>query len=358
MQVDGPARVPHAHPVSSLPKAPHPSLRALRDPWPTRLKRRLVTVPVVLTAWLVATLLAPVLLPVALCADVLRARPRVLARTVVFFTLFLWCEAAGIAAAFILWLTLAWNDHHYLTANHRLQVWWNRALLFGGCKVFGMRLEVEGDGALAHGGPLLVFPRHVSTVDAVIPVSLLAQAGYRFRFVLKRALLSDPCLDIVGNRLPNFFSRRDSGNTEDEAHRVTSLLAGLSTTDAVVVFPEGTRFTPARRNLLMARAWESNNPRTLELASRLRHTLPPLTAGTLALLRENTGADVLFVAHTGLEGAGGFPDFIRGGLVGAVIRVKMWRVPYADIPHDDDGRTAFLAEHWQHVDDFAANRAG
>ena len=53
--------------------------------------------------------------------------------------------------------------------------------------------------------------------DTVLPVVFFAlPTGVRLRYVLKRELLFDPCLDIVGQRLPNYFARRGAGATEQE----------------------------------------------------------------------------------------------------------------------------------------------
>jgi hypothetical protein len=58
----------------------------------------------------------------------------------------------------------------------------------------------------------------------------------------------------------------------------------------------------------------------------------------------------VFCAHTGFEGAGSFWDLWSGALVGARVRVCFWRVPFAKIPTDPEGRVAWLYEHWTRID--------
>ena len=42
----------------------------------------------------------------------------------------------------------------------------------------------------------------------------------RLRYVLKRELLLDPCLDIVGNRLPNCFVARSGADAQADIDKV------------------------------------------------------------------------------------------------------------------------------------------
>ena len=51
--------------------------------------------------------------------------------------------------------------------------------------------------------------RHASLADSLVSAWVITSvAGMNPRYVLKRELLVDPCLDIVGNRLPNHFLDR------------------------------------------------------------------------------------------------------------------------------------------------------
>ena len=99
-------------------------------------------------------------------------------------------------------------------------------------RVFALRTVIEGEDAIEP-GPILVFIRHVSQADTLLPVVLITRRhGIALRFVLKQELLWDPCLDIVGHRLPNVFVRRGSGESEREiaaVQRLTGRISDLTT---------------------------------------------------------------------------------------------------------------------------------
>ena len=87
-------------------------------------------------------------------------------------------------------------------------------------------------------------------------------------------------------------------------------------------------------------------------ARQLRHVLPPRLGGPLALLEGAPEADCVFVAHRGLEGFERVTDLWSGGLVNGVVRVRMWRVPRAEVPSAPAERIAWLYDQWQCVDDW------
>ena len=124
-----------------------------------------------------------------------------------------------------------------------------------------------------------------------------------------------------------------------------------------MIFPEGTRFTPERRAAILAKL-QTKNPAAAAAAERLTEVLPLRLGGTHALLDAAPHADVVFCAHTGYEDSATLEDFIRGGLYRAVVRVKFWRVPAAQIPTDHAERAAFLDGHWRKVDEFIATHRG
>lgn len=61
------------------------------------------------------------------------------------------------------------------------------------------------------------------------------------------------------------------------------------------------------------------------------------------------------VAHTGLERLVRMHDVLSGGLVGAVVRVRMWRIPGADVPDDREARVRWLFDRWAAVDAYVAD---
>jgi 1-acyl-sn-glycerol-3-phosphate acyltransferase len=235
-----------------------------------------------------------------------------------------------------------------LARYYALAVWWSRTLFYGAARIFDFRLETQGDEVLA-ASPLVVMLRHASAADTLLgPVLVVGRHGTRLRFVIKRELLWDPCIDLVGNRTPHYFVRRGSADSAREIRAITRLGRDLGPGDGVLIYPEGTRFTPEKRARVLERLRAAGDSELLAQAERLEHVLPPRLGGALALL--DTGVDVVFGAHTGFEGAGGFRDLWSGALVGRVIRAQFWRVPAAEIPAGREERIRWLFAHWARID--------
>jgi hypothetical protein len=120
----------------------------------------------------------------------------------------------------------------------------------------------------------------------------------------------------------------------------------------VLICPEGTRFTPQKRERAFGRIASSGRPELLERARTLASVLPPRTAGVPSLLDAAGDADVLVVAHTGLEGLPSVSDIVRLGGAARSIRVRLWRVPRAAIPEANDAHVRWLYDEWTRVDAF------
>ncbi len=324
-------------------------------------RRRAVTIPLYFLLLASLAVLLPVIVPAAAAADLVRRRRHATLRCVAFVLLYLSCEVAGILASGALWLWAPFagglRAPRVQQAHYALQAWWAAALYRGTERIYGLRRRVEEGGADPGRGPLIVVARHASVGDTVIPAVFLSRLrGLRLRYVLKRELLWDPCLDLVGSRLPNCFVLRGSGDTARESEAVARLVDGLGRRDGVVIYPEGTRFTAAKRERVLARMEKSADATLVARARRFERVLPPRLGGTLALLDRNPGADVLFCAHVGFDAAATFWDFWNGALVGETIHVEFWRVPFSEIPKDRDARIDWLYGHWERMDAWVAGR--
>jgi 1-acyl-sn-glycerol-3-phosphate acyltransferase len=166
---------------------------------------------------------------------------------------------------------------------------------------------------------------------------------------MKRELLWDPCLDVVGQRLPNAFVRRGTGDAAETA-LVRALATDLGPDEGVLLYPEGTRWTPARRRAVIDRLARSAEPKLLERAQALQWLLPPRLGGVLALLEAAPAADIVLGVHTGFEGVRSLADVWNGALVGRRIRVRFERVPAAAIPDTREGRIDWIFEQWSRLD--------
>jgi len=324
-----------------------------------RLGRRSVTIPLYFVCFALALALLGPGLVLAGAWDLARREPFPRARCVAFLTFHLGCESAGILAAGACWaIDVAQRAAGRLDPAasqarlYALQWRWATLLYRGTERIFGLRTRVENDEA-GRTGPLLVFCRHVSIGDALLPaVFLSARHGLRLRTVMKRELLLDPCLDLVGNRLPNRFVRRGAGEGAREAAALAALAEGLGPRDGLLLYPEGSRFTRAKHARAVERLEAAGEPALAAEARALRHVLPPRLGGALALLERAPRADVLFCAHTGLEDAATFRDLWRGSLVGAQVHVAFWRVAAGEIPRERPAAARWLFAQWRRVDDW------
>jgi 1-acyl-sn-glycerol-3-phosphate acyltransferase len=311
------------------------------------LTRRAISLPLLFVGWAVLTSSLVVALPVALVLDALSGFRRSATRALLFLDWFLWCEVYGVLVSAALWPLLpVFGRARWFALHYRLQLGWARALWWATTRLFSLRVHVEGAGDAAP-GPALVLVRHVSVADTLLPTIFVSGAsGMRLRFVLKRELLWDPCLDIVGNRLPNVFVARGSGEGERERARVGDLARGLEGNDGLLIYPEGTRFSARKRKRLIERGVDG--------ADALTHTLPPRLGGVLAALDAAPAADVVICAHTGFEGIGTMGEIFDGRLVRRDIRVRFWRVPRSEVGEDV---SAWLLDQWRSVDEWVASHA-
>ena len=320
------------------------------------LGRRLLTVPGYALAFALLISLAPLLLPTLVVADLLRQTPLALSRTFLFAIHYFACEVLGILVSSWLWLrhrVFGKRDPEgWIASHYRLQWWWADTLLSGACFLFGLRIEVEGEDVVPRGdGPFHLLVRHVSVGDTLLAAVYLSRRhGHRLRYVLKRELLWDPCLDIVGQRIPNCFVDRGGEDSEGEIARVRALAADLGPSDGVLIYPEGTRFTPQRRAAVLEKARRPGREELLARAEALEHVLPPRTGGTLALLDERPDVDVVVCMHVGFDGTMRLTDLVSGALVGTTVRVRFDRISADTIPRDGEGRSRWLFDLWTDVD--------
>lgn len=291
------------------------------------------------------TALFPLGLVAALMVDKIRGTGA--ARTWVIVQVWLLLECAGVLIALFL-TPLQWlAPGTFRDLNYALQAAWARGLLNAIQWTFSLTVEwPEVDTSTKSAGLLLV--RHTSLVDTLLPVLLLNRAGRRPRYVLKRELLADPCLDLVGSRTPNAFIDRSGLDTATQLRVLYELGASRQDDDTVVLFPEGTHFTQARRQRALERL--ADDPVSHAYVRSLERTLPPRTGGALTLLQATQGSAVTVLAHTGLEGVLGLRDLLRGGLTRRVVRLHAWRFDSAHIPRERPGQIAWLRAVWQGVD--------
>lgn len=247
-------------------------------------------------------------------------------------------EVLGLVGAGLLWL-LPLSRPDFLKANYRLQAWWTGALFHGARRILGFRLKIEGLEDLPH-GPFLLLVRHTSWADTVLAAALIANPRrLRLRYVLKRELLWGPCLDVVGQRLPNLFVDRSGHRRERELQAIRELARGIAAGEGLLIYPEGTRFSSRKLDRELQRV-AKQNPEFLPLAQQFRSVLPPRLGGILNLLQECPELDVVILGHVGMEN---LKQLVKGSL-----RVKLWHYNRADLP--SEGLAAWVFQRWAELD--------
>ena len=319
----------------------------------------MITVPTVIVAWALSLLLSPLLFVVALVVDGWRAvrsgATPIAWRLVAMLLAYLTGEILAVGGAFVFWVRSGFgtNRVRLVRLSYKLQLWWGNLLWEAARLIFRLRIAIEGSN-LARPGPILILSRHASIIDNVLPFQLFSRAhGMTLRYVIKKELLLDPALDIAGSWLPNHFVDRDAKDPEGEIRALRRLGSGLTENDGLLIFPEGTRFTKERQERALT-GLSKRNPRFYRQVAGLRHLMPPHPGGALALL-EASSADVVLVAHQGFDGFARIKDIWAGGMVGKLVRVRVARIPFEDIPEGRGHRTEWLFKVWQEMDDWISN---
>lgn len=319
------------------------------------LRRRSISIGALVGALVVATLAAPLLVVVAALVDVFERRrgwPHVRLFAMAYLAAAI--ELVGTLGAGVTWVVFGFGRGFHTRAAQRahfgLQRWWTGALLTAAEKTLDLRIQVD-DPAPAAAGNMIVLGRHTSIGDAVIPAVLLANLlGLDPRYIVKRSLMWSPCIDLVGHRLPHHFVERNADDNRGELAAIRAIGAGLDARTAVVIFPEGTFFTPQRRQRSLERLRNGSRPELAARAEQLRHLLPPRPAGTLALLDGAPHADVVVLGHLGFEQFTSLAAIRRAVPFRAPVRVWMWRVPRAEVPEGVQARVDWLYDQWLTLD--------
>lgn len=326
--------------------------------------RRLLVAPLVAVLLVLLLTSAPLwLVAAAALSPLLPGRWRLL-RLLWFLLLYAAMELVCLAVLFLLWgatgfglrIEAPWSQRaHYAVVRRFLAV-----LEWEARRVLGVRITVEGPApAEYHERPLVVLARHAGPGDSFLVVHALMNWYAREpRIVLKDTLQWDPAIDILLNRLPNGFIASEPGRTghlvEEQIGRLAHDLDG---DDSLVIFPEGGNFTPERRERAIRRLQERGLERMARRAERMMHVVAPRPGGVTAALGTAVEADVVLVAHTGLEHLASVVDLWHGLPMDTVVRMRWWQVPADEVPRGDEAIVEWLYGWWGLVDRWiAANR--
>jgi 1-acyl-sn-glycerol-3-phosphate acyltransferase len=316
--------------------------------------------PITITVWLVMSIvcltLSPVLLALAALMSALTRRPQalILARlAVAYFAL----ELATLLACGALWMAscggLLMGTERFQRLHYRLLRWFVHGFAARWSALLEIDVPVEepteATRALQSDRPLLFFSRHAGPGDTILLIDRLLTRFDRFpSVVFKRSIAIDPCVDLIGHRLPHAVL--DTSDKAGSEHQIERVAAGLGRRGVLLLFPEGGNFTTERRRRAIRKLWRTGRRREAFQAEHMSNVLPPRPPGALAALRGNPGADVIFGAHSGL-GLAAFPREIwHETPLRKTFNTHMWLSPAAEHPTDPDAQVAWIYDWWKRLD--------
>ncbi len=314
--------------------------------------RRSVTISVLLIVTALYFFSFPVLIAGTVIADLTNRNRFALTRALAFFAIYLLAEIVGVVIALVLTI-LAFNRPIFLKANYWLQDRWATALYRSAAFCFGLKEDIQISPDLQKhisGRPVVLLIRHVSTADTVFGALFFAKPFARhLRYVLKAELAFDPCLDIVGHRLPNSFVVRGKNMTAKATAQLSRLAAEMGAEEGILIFPEGTRFTTKKKQQLLRRFKDDQ-----EAVSRIEsfhQVLPPKHAGVEAIAKACPDAAWVLMGHRGVDKATTFKEFAQGALLGATIEAQIKPV----VIEPDTNLALQIDEIWHQLDDWVVS---
>ena len=323
---------------------------------PPRWIRRLVLTPIVFVGALIFTVASPVLHLVAAVLDLLIDRKRWrISRLVGIGLAFCVAEVFGLFALFTVWVGSGfglfmkrpfWVRANNLLAGQYMELVTNAIVFFVG---FEFRLAFDASPDRAQ----LLFARHAGPGDALRLMKIVFRdMGRRCHAIGAAKLQWDPFLDISGERLGFHYLLQTPKDTMAELEKITQLTAGMGDDETLILCPEGGNYTPRRRAERIDLERSRGREDRAEIGEGLKHTLLPKTGGVMAALDGAPDATVVFLGHAGLDDIHSLRTLWRLMPLNRTVVAHGWTVSLAELPDDRAGRSAWLLEQWQQVDEW------
>ncbi len=333
---------------------------------PPRLIRRLVLAPLAVVVAVALAVLFPLLALLALVfSAVRRSHPgrRRMLRLLFFALVWLTAETATLLACLGLWIASGLggrlHTEPYQSRHYGIMRWFLDRLYRTATRTFRVQVIVDepeltaAERAARLARPVIVLSRHAGPGDSFLLVhQLLSVYERRPRVVMKASLQYDPSLDVMANRLPNVFISHRRAGERIFTSEIDRLARGLDQAGALVIFPEGDNWTPGRWHRGIRRLERLGHHDLAARAASMPNLLPPQAGGALAAIMACPGADVIFVAHAGLDRLVSVADVWRSLPMDQVVRAKWWRVPVGEVPRAAayESQVQWLYDWWQRID--------
>ncbi len=327
----------------------------------TTLFRRVVVAPAIIALTVLLLTTIPIwLLVAALLSPVVPGRLRPL-RLLWLAMMHLVLESIILVELFGLWIASGfgyflrrpWFERvHYDIAQTYLRIFFREAQ-----RVLRLKIVTRGPAPDAHPGePLLVCCRHAGPGDSfILMYALMHWYDREPRVVLKDTLAWDPAIDVILNRVPSRFISPNPKAGDDLETQIGELATNLDSNDAFVIFPEGGNFTPRRRQRSIEKLRRLGLEAMARRAENMRNVLAPRPGGVLAALDAAPDADIILVAHTGLDHLLTVSDVWRELPMDKQIIMRWWRVARTEIPDGREHRIDWLFSRWEEIDRWVAD---
>jgi 1-acyl-sn-glycerol-3-phosphate acyltransferase len=335
---------------------------------PPRLIRRLVLAPLTMVIALALAVLFPLLAVLTWLFDRMgrsgsnRNRPL---RLLFFALVWLFADTSAVFMCLALWIASGFGGRlrtePFQIRHYAVMRWFLDLVYRGAARAFGLKIEVtepeltETEVSSRLTRPVIVLSRHAGPGDSFLLVrQLLSVYGRRPRVVMKASLQLDPGVDVVANRLPNVFITHAKTGERVFVEQIERLASGLDNAGALVIFPEGGNWTPGRRERAIQRLERLGRRDLAARARQMPNLLAPRSGGAFTAIEACPAADVIFVAHAGLDRLVTVGDVWRNLQVNQTIKAKWWRVPVDQVPRgvDHEAQLRWLYDWWQVIDEW------
>jgi 1-acyl-sn-glycerol-3-phosphate acyltransferase len=285
-------------------------------------------------------------------------------------------ETAALTVSLCLWLVSGFGGRlatePYQARHYGVIKWFLDLIYRAAGRACGLSVTVTGppEAGSCGGRPLIVLSRHAGPGDSLLLIHyLLSVCERRPRVVMKATLQLDPSMDILANRVPNAFLHRARASAGEARSRpnpgfrtgaagshqvdqIRRLALSLDGGSALAIFPEGGNWTPHRWRRAIDRLRRGGRPDLAERAAAMPNVLPPHATGALAAIEACPAADVIFVAHTGLDRLVSVRDVWHGLRADMEIRAHWWHVPAPSVPRaaTREAQLTWLYDWWQRID--------